>query len=249
MTTVTKHDPGEFCWIELATSDQKAARRFYGELFGWTAEEMPMPDGVYVMLSKDDRKVGAMYETSKMPPHWLPYIAVASADETTARAKELGANVMQGAFDVMDAGRMSVVADPEGAVFATWQANKHIGIQVARESGVLCWCELSTRNADAARQFYGSVFGYKTKVSPEYTELHVGEMPVGGILPMHEHMKDVPPHWLSYICVDDCDASAAKAQSLGAGTLVAPMDIEKVGRFSVLRDPQGAVFAVFQPKM
>jgi len=243
------HAPGTPCWIELATSDQKAARHFYGELLGWTAVEYPMPEGVYVMLQKDGKNVGALYENTKTPPNWLTYIAVASADEITARAKELGANVMQGPFDVMDVGRMSVIADPEGAVFAIWEARKSNGAELLREMGALCWSELGTRDRDKALQFYGSLFGYTTKVSPEYIELHVGETAVGGILQMNEEMKGVPPHWLSYLCIADCDASSAKLQSLGGRLMFGPMDIPNVGRFSVVADPQGAVFALFQPKM
>jgi len=249
MTKVTQHDPGNFSWMELATTDYKAALRFYGELFGWTAQEMPMPEGVYVMLKKDGYDAAAMYENKKVPPNWLPYVAVANADETAARAKELGANVMQGPFDVMDVGRMAVIADPEGAVFAIWQAGRHYGASVIRETGSLCWNELETRNRDAAVQFYTSLFGWTPKVSPEYVEFHVGGLGIGGAMTMNEQMKDVPPHWMAYFCVDDCDASTAKAQSDGGGVLVPPMDIPNTGRFSVLRDPQGAVFALFQPKM
>jgi len=244
------YEPGTPCWIELATSDQKAARHFYGELLGWTAVEYPMPDGVYVMLQKDGKEVGALYENAKMPPNWLTYFAVASADEAAARAKELGANVMQEPFDVMgDIGRMSVIADPEGAVFAIWQAGQHTGAGLLRQTGALCWSELETRDRDKAVQFYGSLFGFKTKVSPEYIELHVGDTGVGGIMKMSPEMKGVPPHWLSYICITDCDASSAKVQSLGGRLAFGPMDIPNVGRFSVVADPQGAVFALFEPKM
>lgn len=250
MATISSYDPGMFCWMELATGDHKAAQAFYGGLFSWTANEMPMPDGnVYVMLQKDGKDVGALYENKKTPPNWLSYIAVASADETTARAKELGANVIQAPFDVMDVGRMAVLADPEGAVFAIWQRGRHFGAQVARETHSLCWNELETRQRDKAVQFYGSLFGYQTKVSPEYVELHVGETPVGGIMQMHQGMEGVPPHWMAYFCVTSCDDSTAKVQSLGGGVLVPPMDIPNVGRFSVVRDPQGASFALFEPKM
>lgn len=242
---VTKYESGMFCWMELATNDQKASRRFYEGLFGWTQVEFPMPDGVYVTLQKNGKDAAALYENKQVPPNWLSYIAVDSADETVARAKALGANLINGPFDVMDLGRMAVLADPEGAVFAIWQAKQHIGARVFAEPGAPCWNELETRDRDRAMQFYASLFGYRTEVSDMYIELHVGDRGVGGIMQMGDQMQGVPPHWMPYFWVEDVNAGTQKAESLGGHAIVPPMDIPSVGRFSVIRDPQGATFALF----
>src|SRR3989442_9928121 len=137
MSVVEKHAPGSFCWVELGTTDAKAAKQFYSGLFGWQAHDMPMgPDGFYTMLKIDGKDVGAMYELNKnmremgVPTHWMQYIAVASADETAGRVKQLGGQGMKGPFDVFDAGRMAVNQDPAGAVFSIWQANRSIGAQI-----------------------------------------------------------------------------------------------------------------------
>src|SRR5437867_2971647 len=120
MTEKKSYSPGEFCWTELATSDWKAANKFYASLFGWTADERSMgPDQPpYVMLQKNGKNVCALYENKKAQPAWLSYVSVASADDAAKKAKSLGAKLLQEPFDVMDVGRMANVQDPQGAKFA-----------------------------------------------------------------------------------------------------------------------------------
>jgi predicted enzyme related to lactoylglutathione lyase len=156
MPQVTSHKQGTFCWVELATNDPNAAKSFYTKLFDWTINEIPLGDqGSYYMFQKEGRDAGAMYQQRKeeegIPPHWNNYIAVADIDASTAQAKSLGATILAGPFDVMDAGRMSMVQDPQGAVFALWQAKNSIGVEVNNEPGTLCWNELYTPNIEGAR--------------------------------------------------------------------------------------------------
>jgi predicted enzyme related to lactoylglutathione lyase len=248
---MTKYDPGQFCWVELATKDAEGAKKFYGELFGWSYDEMPMGDGTsYIFANLPAGSVGAMYENKAIPSNWLVYVSVDSADDTAAKAKSLGASLKAEPFEVFDAGRMAVIHDPEGATFAIWQPRKHIGATVAGEPGTFCWNELMARDGDGERTFYTSLFGWTAKVSPEYTEWHDGEKARGGFLEMKEARFDgLPANWLTYFLVDDVDATFAKAQSLGAAPHMPGMDIPNVGRFAVLGDPQGAAFALFKPKM
>src|SRR5512132_2567535 len=133
---VTKHDPGTFCYIELATPDAKAAVKFYQGLFGWKIRETPLPDGtIYYQGQKKERDVGGMYQTKDAPPNWLTYIAVESADSAAAKAKSLGGHVMMEPFDVMDLGRMAMIVDPQRAPFAVWQARKNPGVGIRDEAG------------------------------------------------------------------------------------------------------------------
>lgn len=250
MPTTTAHPPGAFCWIELATSDANGAKTFYTRLFDWTYNDNPMGEmGVYTILQKDGRDVAALYqqgaEQQGVPPNWLSYVAVTSADATVAQAQERGAQVLAGPFDVADFGRMAVLADPQGAAFAVWEAKSQHGVGVRDDVGSLCWNELQARDVDAAKKFYPPLFGWRMKESDEYTEWHLGENAVGGML-VSQAPEDVPSFWLPYFAVDDADATAAKANELGGSVLVPPTDIERVGRFAVLADPQGAAFAVIR---
>ena len=188
-----------------------------------------------------------MYETKDAPPNWLSYVAVKSADEAAAKASSLGGHLMMEPFNVMDLGRMAMIIDPQGAPFAIWEAKKNPGSGVRDETAAMCWNELGARDIGIAQKFYPALFGWTAKVSPEYTEWHAGNRAVGGAMTLPS--SDIPTHWLVYFMVDDVDASTKKATSLGGSVRVPAMDIPKVGRFSVVADPQGAVFALFKSSM
>jgi hypothetical protein len=251
MTQVDKHDPGSFSWPELATNNPGAAKTFYAGLFGWGFEDSPAgPDMVYTTLKKGGRSVGALYQDPKqanIPPHWNTYVTVESADASAKKAKELGGNVLAEAFDVMEYGRMAVIQDAQGATICVWQPKQHIGAQVVNEQGALCWAELDTTDTASAQKFYTGLFGWGAKVSPEYTEWQKNGTSIGGMMKIPKEWGPVPPNWLVYFASDDVDASAAKADKSGGKTIVPPTDIPDMGRFAVLADPQGAVFAVFRP--
>ncbi|HEX8172372.1 MAG TPA: VOC family protein [Thermoanaerobaculia bacterium] len=248
MTTITTSTPGTFCWIELATSDAAGARAFYTALFDWSVEEQQTPQGAYYIFKNRERSAGAMYENNDLPPHWLSYVSVASADDTAAKAKELGGSVKMGPFDVMDLGRMAEINDPQGATLAIWQPKSNIGVQVRNELSSLCWNELMARDLEACKRFYPALFGWTMKESPEYTEWHLGGLPIGGMMKMHGP-DEAPTVWLPYFCVADADAIAAQAQGLGAKLYAGPQDIPGVGRFALLSDPQGAFFYVIRLSM
>jgi predicted enzyme related to lactoylglutathione lyase len=256
----TSHAPGTFCWPELSTSDQKAAVAFYRSLFGWEVHEQPTgPGETYSMFQIRGKEVAAAAgqrpdeRQHGIPPHWNSYVSVASADETVTRAQSLGGRVLAPAFDVMDVGRMAVLQDPTGATFQIWEPRKHIGVKILGEPGALTWTELATSDTERAKTFYTSLFGWKEKTSSgdgmTYTEFSVGDRPGAGMMAMTDQMKNmhVPPNWMPYFQVADVDGSADRAKTLGAMLYVPPTDIPNVGRFSVVRDPQGAVFAIFRP--
>ena len=250
MTNTTAHAPGTFCWIELGTSDAAGAKAFYTKLFGWDFRDAPMgPSGVYTIFNKNGADSAAMYqigpEMAGMPPNWLSYLSVTDADASTEQAKSLGATVINGPFDVGESGRMCVLKDPQGAAIAIWQPKANPGLGVRDEPGALCWNELQARDMDAAKTFYTSLFGWTLTESPEYTEVAAGDQQIGGIMPS-QAPPHVPSYWLAYFAVEDCEGTAQLAQSFGATIRLAPMDVPNVGKFSVISDPQGAVFAIIQ---
>lgn len=256
MADVDKYAPGSFCWIELATTDQNAAKTFYTSLFGWTVTDTPMgPGNDYSIFALHGRTSAAGYTLQPdqrargVPVHWSLYIAVDNADQSAAKATQAGASVIMPPFDVPEAGRMAVLHDPTGAVFSLWQGGNVPGLGVTGEPGALCWADLSTPDPDRAAKFYSTLFGWSFKRGQNdpssYMEIKNGDHFIGGIPPAHTDPK-VPPHWMIYFMVADVAATAAKAAQLGAKTLMPPQDMPGVGTWAILADPQGAVFAVFK---
>ncbi len=254
MAKIESYEPGSFCWAELATSDTENAKKVYTGLFDWTVVEHPTPQGVYMIFQSDGNDAAAMHAglPPGVPPHWLVYFSVANVDESAAKIPSLGGKVVAGPFDVMDLGRMAVAQDPQGASFALWEPKKHIGATHAGPLNKVTWPELTTPDPAAAVAFYAGLFGWKTKpetgvTGAEYIEWVNGGKHIGGLMPMRgTEWQGVPPHWMIYVTVADCDKSVAKAKELGAGVCVPPTDIPNVGRFSVITDAQGAVFSVIK---
>jgi len=257
MPTVESHKPGSFCWIELGTTDQAAAKTFYHSLFGWESGDFPMgPSETYTVFRLKGRDTGGGYTlrpdmlAQGVPPHWMLYIQVPSADETSAKITAAGGKLMAPPFDVMDIGRMAVAQDPTGAVFSIWEPQKGGAIGIAGEAGALCWADLVTSDVEAAKKFYESIFPWQLSPGEKDTSgyLHIknGEDFIGGVPPAHFRDPKAPPHWLLYFMVESCDASTAKLRELGGRVFAGPMTIEHVGRWSIASDPQGAAFALFE---
>ena len=254
MSLIDTYAPGTFCWADLGTPDDAAATRFYTTLFGWTAQRMPMgPGAFYTMLHADGRSVAALYRQEAPahgPPRWLSYIAVAQAGDAAGRAKALGATVLMEPFDVLDVGRMAMVQDPTGAVVALWEARRHAGAGVMGEPGSICWNELATTDTARAGTFYASLLGWSADAQPMgatvYTLFSSDGASRGGMMTIPPAWGGVPAQGLVYFAVSDCDGATTLAQSLGATVRVAPTEAPGVGRFSMIADPQGAVFAMIE---
>lgn len=253
MAERTKYSPGTFSWIDLATPDQDGAKQFYGQLFGWTAVDNPVGEGmVYSMMQidgKDVAGIGPQPEQQReagVPPLWNSYVTVESADAAADKARKLGAELHAPAFDVMDVGRMAVIADPAGAYFMVWEPKQHIGSSLVNAPGALAWNELVSPDLDASAEFYGELFDWQLEPMEgggmPYLIIKTSEGQMnGGIRPA---MENEPTYWLVYLGSDDIGASLGKAGELGGTTLVDEMDIG-MGKIGVVQDPQGAVFAMF----
>jgi hypothetical protein len=238
--------------VDLQSGDVDASKSFYGALFGWTADAAPDPEaGGYTMFQLAGKNVAGLGpQMNPGPPAWATYVSVVDADDTVAKVKQAGGTVFMEPMDVLDSGRMAVFADGQGAALAIWQPKAHPGAQLVNEAGTFSWNELATRDIEGAKAFYGQVFGWEGQTHEMgpmvYTEWKVDGQSIGGMMEMGpQYPPDVPPHWLVYFTVDDCDGTVARAQELGGSVAVPAMDIPQ-GRFSVLIDPQGAVFAVIQ---
>jgi predicted enzyme related to lactoylglutathione lyase len=265
--------PGVPCWIDTSQPDPEAAVDFYSGLFGWEFEDVMPPDspGRYFIgriRGGDVAAVGSIPDGAPPMAMWNTYIWVDSADETTSKARDAGGGVAMEPFDVMDAGRMAVLTDPEGAVFCVWQPNKHKGAQVVNEHGSLNFNGLNTRDVERAKAFYWELFGWETLTLeggfqawtlPGYGD-HLerrdpglrkrteefGADPgfidvVASINPITDDQPDTPAHWSVTFGTDDADATAETAARLGGKVLVPPFDAPWT-RLTVIADPQGATF-------
>lgn len=247
------HPEGHPCWFDLMTRDPAQVEDFYRAVFGWTLEDQGEDYGHYRMAYADGRAaagIGGMPEGAAYPPGWTVHFAVDDIEERTARARELGADVMVEADEVPGMGRFSILQDPAGATFALWEAGDHIGAEVAQAHGAMAWCEVNTPDAEVAKAFYSALLDATAErmkgTGTTYYSLKQGDAAVGGILQMNENWKGIPPHWMPYFQVEDADAAVEAASAAGGKVGVAPFDTP-FGRISVLNDPAGAVFSVLQP--
>lgn len=251
------YEPGTFSWVDLATTDAEGAKAFYGELLCWEAEDMPAGENAtYTMMRLDDDYVCGLYEMEAerreqgVPSYWFSYVTVESADASAERARELGGAVHGDAFDVLDSGRMAIIADPSGATLGAWEPHAHPGAGRVNDVGCLGWNELHTREPEAAAAFYAGLFGWEPEAVKEdgqtvYVTVKNGGRQNGGIMPMAGENGGAPSAWVPYFTVPSRDAAVEKIKDLGGEIIVGPLDLP-AGRIAILRDPQGAAFAIFE---
>jgi hypothetical protein len=266
--------PGVPCWVDTTQPDPEAAVAFYSRLFGWELENV-MPPGSESHYSIARIRGGDVAAVASPPDGappvamWNTYIWVDDAGETAAKILKAGGEVLQEPFPVMDAGRMAVVADPEGAIFCLWQAGQHRGARVVNEHGAVNFNGLNTRDVEATKRFYGAVFGWGTMTLdgggaemwtlPGYGDYLERDQPglrervaemggqaefvdvVANISPIPADQPDTPPHWDVTFGIDNVDVAAEKASALGGTVLMPPTDVPW-SRIAVIADPQGAVF-------
>jgi hypothetical protein len=244
----TSHPPGTFSWSDLQTDDLDGAKRFYGDLLGWSYADIPIgDDAVYSMAQVDGHNVAGLGERQdeSIPPHWNCYVTVEDVDASAARAAELGASLLAEPFDVFDAGRMAAFADPQGAVLSLWQPKNSIGAGLVNVPGALTWNDLMSPDIPASSDFYGGLFGWEIAeiegAGGQYWSITNNGRTNGGIMPAPPGGH---PVWNLYFAVEDADAAVAKATSLGASTIMGATDVPNGTRFAVLSDPSGAVFSI-----
>lgn len=265
------------CWVDASQPDPEAGVDFYSRLLGWEFEDVmpPESEGKYFIARIRGGDVAAVSSPPAEAPSaamWNTYIWVDRADDAAAKAREAGGEVLVDPFDVMDAGRMAVLADPEGAIFCVWQANRHKGARVVNEHGAVNFNGLNTRDIEGAKRFYGAVFGWETLTLdtgiemwtlPGYGDYLERDRPglreqtvafgapaefvdvVAGTTVIPSDQPDMPPHWDVTFMVDNADAIAERARALGGTLVAAPVDVPWA-RIAVIADPQGATFIASQ---
>ena len=249
----TSHPPGTISWTDLETTDQEGAKAFYGGLFGWEYEDMPVGEGAtYSMAKLSGRSAAAMSgqraadAAAGVPPHWNVYVTVEDVDASARQVSEAGGQLYAEPFDVFDAGRMAVLADPAGAAVCLWQPGTNIGAEIVNVPGAMTWADCASTDPAAAQAFYASLLGWRFEQmseEPPYWVIGEGERSQGGIT---QPPQGGPSAWFPYFGVIGIGETIQMAQASGGTLLVGPVDVWEDSRFAILQDPQGAVFAIFE---
>ncbi len=243
---------GRPVWVDLSTSDPAAARAFYAAVFGWDVVVSPDPQhGGYAMARVDGHDVAGIGPAQPgAPTFWALYVGTDDAAALGRKVEAAGGTVVAPAFDVGDVGRMAVFQDPSGAFISAWQPNTMPGFH-SGGPGTYQWAELNARGLGRAADFYRTVFGWATVTrenpgGPAYTEFQLGGVGVAGGMEMSSMVPaEVPSYWMVYFAVADVDATYARVLANGGREMVSPTPFPG-GRFAIVSDPQGALFALHQ---
>ena len=253
----TDYKHGEFCWVDLVSTDMVAAKTFYGNVFDWTCQDLDTqggpPYGQFELGGKGVSGIGQLSDEMKtqgIPPHWNNYINVDDVDAIAKKAESLGAKVVMPPYKILEAGWMTYITDPTGAAVGFWQRNQHYGAQLVNDPGAFCWNELATPDIEGSKQFFGELLGWECVDNPnpktKYYIIKNKGTENGGMIQMTAEWEGVPPHWMAYFATADIQNTVNKMTENGGKICVPPFDIP-IGKICVGNDPQGATFSLFQP--
>jgi predicted enzyme related to lactoylglutathione lyase len=248
-----QHTHGSFCFAELVSPDPASALQFYGDLFGWTAEEVPGPDHPYWLFQIEGRVVAGLRPIARGRQRWIPYIAVTRLDEIVAEAERLGGRPGHEPFDVSGVARMATIVDPHDRLVGLWEANGRSGAERQQLPGSMWWVEMLAHDVTGATRFYSRLFGWKASerrlshLSHGYTVYSVGNESVGGAITIERSWGGVPERWQVLFAVTDLKRTIAQTEGLGGSEDLPVLDIPNVGRCASLRDDRRGLFFAMQP--
>jgi hypothetical protein len=243
---------GRVVWRELSTSDVEKARAFYAELFGWTyQEEEPGLGSRGATIQHGGRSLGRIRQqvvrVGSAASKWVSYVSVDNVDASVVIASADGGGAMPGPRDVPGMGRVAMVVDFADAMLAAFRSSHGDPAPAMPEVGGFCWETLITPDVARAKEFYGKVFGWRTQSRGSTGAVFAADSTPSGQVADVQEAPDAPPHWRTYVLVEDLDASRARAAGLGARVPVPLLEIPDVGRIAVLVDPTGAEFGLYEP--
>jgi predicted enzyme related to lactoylglutathione lyase len=239
-----------FVWVGLATSEQEAAKDFYATLFDWSYSDQSIDGGrVYTTAVVKGTQVAGIHargdEEQRIAPQWTSYISVDNVDDAAKTAESIGGSRLIQPFDVAELSRIAIVRDTSGALVGLWQEKRSTASRLFNQHGTLNWNELATRDMTGARDFYTKLLGWSieektTDEGAPYMVFRNAAGATGGMTPM---TRGAQSHWRVYFDIDDTDRRVQKARAAGASVINGPRDT-MFGRYALLRDPEGAMFAV-----
>jgi predicted enzyme related to lactoylglutathione lyase len=252
----TEHHAGKVIWLDLVTPDLAGAKRFYGELFGWTFQDVSKGRTPYCVATLNGSPVGGLVQRAIGPgerkqPAWLTFLSVADVEQAQRTVVGNAGKVLSESRSYPQRGRQAVFSDPEGAVFAVLQSSSGDPADVLAQPGQWIWSSLLVGDPDKDAAFYRAVFGYQVfdqirddgvehvlLASGDYARGSVNALPPGG--------SGLHPHWLNFVRVVNTADAVAKVKALGGQVLVAPHLDRHGGSTAVVADPSGAPFGLLE---
>jgi predicted enzyme related to lactoylglutathione lyase len=244
--------PGKFVWADLVTDDVPVARKFYGQLFGWTFRDV---DG-YAIAANEERPLCGMFQRPRpvdpnAKPRWFGYISVPNVARARQAVVAQGGKVLAAPRKLPDRGEQAVFADPEGAVFGAIKSSSGDPQDFLPDPGDCIWIELLTRDAKSAGDFYRQVAGYDVLQSTASN--HVSDYILtaegyarAGVRSIPAGASELKPHWLLFVRVKDVGEAVAKTKELGGKVLLEPKGDLFDGKLAVIADPTGAALGILE---
>jgi predicted enzyme related to lactoylglutathione lyase len=238
-------------WLDLQSSDPERSIAFYAGVFGWNHARAGSDLNDYVTFSRNGHRVAGMVTNqSGIPDLWTVYLKTADAEATAAAIVESGGQVSF-THEVPGLGTMVGFADPSGAQLGAWQPAGHSGFDLVNEAGAPVWHELHATDYDGALAFYRDAFGWTTTVMSDTADFRMstfsaGGDPLAGIFDASGYLgAGQTARWMPYFGVEDAEATASVAVSLG-GTQLDPVTDAPFGRLTHLADSTGALLTIIQ---
>ncbi|MDO9021079.1 MAG: VOC family protein [Deltaproteobacteria bacterium] len=248
MSTTSKNPNGTFIWREIMTPDVAASKRFYGEVFGWKFDEMPMDGFTYTMIMNGEKGVGGMASLDSMPgapPHWIGTVCVADVDTSAKLAGDLGGTVMMPPGDIPGYGRFAVILDPQGAPLTlmcpTGESN---GREGPPGLGEFCWEHINTTDAAGTKAFFGKLLGWEAGTMPAGMEVFT--LNGNEVASVSDAPPGAPTHWLTYVVVDELASARGRVTNNGGKVILEEQPVPGIGTFSVVTDNVGATLCLFK---
>ena len=252
----TEHHPGKVIWTDLVTPDIAGAKHFYGELFGWTFNDVHTGASDYSVALLNGNPVGGLYQRAVRPgeqrqPAWLTFIAVRDVAAVGRNILAHGGKMLTPTHSYPARGQQAVFADPQGAVFAVLQSSSGDPEDVLAAPGEWIWSSVLTHDPDTDAAFYQDVFGYEVFEVPSddgstHILLSTDDYARASLNALPADAAKRHPHWLNFVRVDSATDTAARAEALGGRVLVKPFTDRHGGLVAVIADPAGAPFGLLE---
>lgn len=244
--------PGKFVWADLVTDDVPAARKFYGQLFGWTFRDL----GGYTIAANDERPLCGLFQRPRpadpnAKPRWFGFISVGNVQRAEQAVTRAGGRVLAPPQRLPGRGEQAVFADAEGAIFGVVKSSAGDPGDFLPDPGDWIWMQLLSRDAQQASGFYRKVGGYEVIENTSSNRLSDYVLASGGYaratvkaIPARE--DQVQPTWLPFVRVNNVAESVAQARLLGGRVLIAPRPELFAGKVAVVADPTGATIGLLE---